>query len=192
MATSQEQPIYSDNHRGSFNLTLIFALVVAFIGVFGNFPLLIIGLAVAAYSWFTSPKQYLIYRDALVFVYGRPRVKAIPFSEISQLETIALPTGERLRVLMVNGRRMMAQPRDPDTFKARLDEALSNYHGEDWGGEYVEGTVARENQLEDVSSSPEPLGSMSDEPPPFDTSSDSPAPFDSESGEDPRGPTTPY
>lgn len=188
----QEQPLHWDNHRSSFNLTLIFALIVAFIGLLGQFPLLIIGLGVAAYSWLTNPRQYYIYRDALVIIYGRPRVKAIPFAEISHLETLALPMGERLRIRMVNGRRFLLMARDPETFRARLDEALAGYHGEDWGGEYVEGTVAQENQPEGNGSGPTTFDGSIDQPAPFDSSPDAPAPFDSESGEDPRGPTTPY
>ncbi len=194
MDQKQEQPLHWDNHRSSFNLTLIFALIVAVIGVLGQPPLLIIGLGVAAYSWLTNPRQYLIYRDALVIVFGRPRVKAIPFAEISHLETIALPTGERLRLRMVNGRRLMVMARDPDTFRARLDEALSGYHGEEWGADHVEGTVAEGSQPEDFGSRSTAYDGTTEEPTVF--GSDEPPPFDNESGlssgEDPRGPTTPY
>ena len=197
MDQGQQQPIHWDNHRSSFNLTLIFALIVAVIGVLGQPPLIIIGLGVAAYSWLTNAKQYLIYRDALVIVYGRPRVKSIPFAEISHLDTVAMPTGERLRLRMVNGSRMMVMAKDPDTFRARLDEALSGYHGEEWGGDHVEGTIAGGSQP-DVNSRPaapeDSARSSSEEPAIF--GSDEPPPFDSESGlsseEDPRGPTTPY
>ena len=191
MDQGQQQPIHWDNHRSSFNLTLIFALIVAVIGVLGQPPLIIIGLGVAAYSWLTNAKQYLIYRDALVIVYGRPRVKSIPFAEISHLDTVALPTGERLRLRMVNGSRMMVMAKDPDTFRARLDEALSGYHGEEWGGDHVQGTIAGESQpaaTEDSvqSSAEEPTVFGSDDPPPFDSESGL------SSGDDPRGPTTPY
>jgi hypothetical protein len=195
MDQRQEQPIHWDNHRSSFNLTLIFALIVAVIGVLGQPPLLIIGLGVAAYSWLTSPKQYLIYKDRLVIIYGRPRVKPIPFAEISHLETVALPTGERLRLRMVNGRRLMVMAKDPDTFRARLDEALSGYHGEDWGADHVEGTIAGESQPEDFGRRSTFEG-PAEEPTVFGAEADEPPPFNAESGlssdEDPRGPTTPY
>jgi hypothetical protein len=192
MDQRQQAPIYWDNHRSSFNLTLIFALIVAVIGVTQFNPaLIIIGLGVAAYSWFTNPKQYLIYPDAVVIVYGRPRVKPIPFAEIAHLETVALPTGERLRLRMVNGSRVMLMAKDPDTFRARLDEALSGYHGEEWGGAHVEGTIAGESQPGAPENS---VQSSAEEPTAF--GSDGPPPFDSESGlssgDDPRGPTTPY
>ena len=103
------------------------------------------------YSWLTNPKQYLIYRDALVIVYGRPRVKAIPFQEISHLETLALPMGERLRVRMVNGSRIMLMTKDSDTFRAKLDEALEAFHGGQRGTDYQRETT------------PEPLPESSQE-----------------------------
>ncbi len=137
MEQSQEQPLHWDNHRTNLNLTLIFALIVSVIGVIGANPFIfVIGIGVAIYSWLTNAKQYLIYRDALVIVYGRPRVKAFPFQEISHLEMLSLPMGERLRVRMVNGSRIMLLTKDTDTFRAKLDEALEAFHGEQQGTDY--------------------------------------------------------
>ena len=139
----QEQPLHWDNHRTNLNLTFIFALIVAVIGILGQPVLFVLGIGVAIYSWLTNPKQYLIYRDALVIVYGRPRIKSYPFQEISHLETLSLPIGERLRVRMVNGRRIMLLTKDSDTFRAKLDEALDAFHGEQRGTDY-----ATENELD--------------------------------------------
>ena len=140
MQQTQDQPLHSDYHRTNLNLTIIFALIVAVIGILGQPPLFFIGIGVAIYSWLTNPKQYLIYRDALVIVYGRPRIKACPFEEISHLETLSLPMGERLRVRMVNGRRLMLLTKDIDTFRAKLDEALEAFHGEQRGSDYGQET----------------------------------------------------
>ena len=74
MQETQQEPLHWDSHRTNLNLTLIFSLVVAVIGIMGQPLLFVIGVGVAIYSWLTTPKQYLIYRDALVIVYGRPRV----------------------------------------------------------------------------------------------------------------------
>ena len=139
----QEQPLHWDNHRTNLNLTFIFALIVAVIGILGQPVLFVLGIGVAIYSWLTNPKQYLIYRDALVIIYGRPRIKSYPFQEISHLETLSLPIGERLRVRMVNGRRIMLLTKDSDTFRAKLDEALDAFHGEQRGTDY-----AIENELD--------------------------------------------
>ncbi|MCH7737773.1 MAG: hypothetical protein IH872_10290 [Chloroflexi bacterium] len=136
----QEQPIHWDNHRTNLNLTFIFALIVAVIGILGQPVLFVLGIGVAIYSWLTNPKQYLIYRDALVIIYGRPRTKAYPFQEISHLETLSLPMGERLRVRMVNGRRIMLLTKDSETFRAKLDEALDAFHGEQRGTDYDQET----------------------------------------------------
>jgi len=136
MENMQEQPIHWDNHRTNLNLTFIFALIVAVIGILGQPVLFVMGIGVAIYSWLTNPKQYLIYRDALVIVYGRPRVKSYPFQEISHLETLSLPMGERLRVRMVNGRRLLLLTKDTDTFRTKLDEALDAFQGEQRGSDY--------------------------------------------------------
>ena len=134
----QEQPLHWDNHRTNLNLTFIFALIVAVIGILGQPVLFVLGIGVAIYSWLTNPKQYLIYRDALVIVYGRPRIKSYPFQEISHLETLSLPIGERLRVRMVNGRRIMLLTKDSDTFR-----------GEQRGTDY-----AKENELDTAIDTP--------------------------------------
>ena len=145
----QEQPLHWDNHRTNLNLTFIFALIVAVIGILGQPVLFVLGIGVAIYSWLTNPKQYLIYRDALVIVYGRPRIKSYPFQEISHLETLSLPIGERLRVRMVNGRRIMLLTKDSDTFRAKLDEALDAFHGEQRGIDY-----AKEDELDTAIDTP--------------------------------------
>ncbi len=207
----QQQPIHWDQHRSSFNFTLIFALVVAVIGIMGNYPLLAIGLAVAAYTWLTTPRQYLVYRDALVIRYGTPRVKPIPFANISHLETLSLPMGERLRVRMVDGKRTFLMAKDPDTFRQRLEEALGSYHDSQGGGDWVEsrGTLVADRPLNTagtVFSTEEPelidtseatvYSAQSDEAPPFDEEPADQGRVEEERApepaDDPRGPVTPY
>ena len=136
MQQTQEEPLHWDNHRTKLNLTFIFALVVAVIGILGQPVLFVIGVGVAIYSWLTNPKQYLIYRDALVIVYGRPRIKSYPFQEIAHLELLTLPIGDRLRIRMANGRRLMLLTKDSQTFMEKLDEALDAFHGGQRGADY--------------------------------------------------------
>ena len=128
---SEAQPLYTDYHRVSVNLTMIFALAVAALGLFsGNPMLLFAGIGVAAYTWFTSPRRYLIYENALVIEYGRPRVKVIDFSNISHLEMLTLGISERLRVVLNNGRRTMVMSKNLETFRGKLDEALERYQNQ--------------------------------------------------------------
>ena len=140
MQQTQEEPLHWDNHRTNLNLTLIFSLVVAVIGILGQPVLFVIGIGVAIYSWLTNPKQYLIYRDALVIIYGRPRTKAYPFQEMSHVELLTLPIGDRLRVRMANGRRLMLLTKDTETFRVKLDEALDAFHGGQRGTDYDQET----------------------------------------------------
>ena len=113
MEQTENQPIYWDKHRIPFNLTLVFAFGVAAFGVVQLLQgsdsglLLGAGLLVAAYSWFTNPKQYLIFPDRVQVVYGRPRVKIIYFSDVSRLEMRQLATPDRLRVWPKSGRRVV-------------------------------------------------------------------------------------
>ena len=205
---TQSQPIHWDRHRTTFNLTLIFALVVIVLGVIQGgqgILLVVLGIGFAVYSWLTTPREYLIYQDALVIRYGMPRVKPIPFAEISNLESLALPMGERLRVRLASGRRIMLMAKDPETFRDRLDEALNRYNDSQSGYGYVEGTVGDQGEATDFyPGAPEPGDTDVIEglPPQFDEvpssssstlnlddlSADDP-PFDSEGGLY-RGPTT--
>jgi hypothetical protein len=111
------------------NFTLIFALVVAVFGLVRRDPLLVaVGLAVAIFNWFTTPRQYLIYQDALVIAYGQPRVRVIPFGRISgSPEVLRLIVGDRLRVQLMRGRPLIFQTRDLPTFHDRLGEALNSF-----------------------------------------------------------------
>ena len=134
MAQQQETPIHWDQHASKWNLTLIFGLVVAILGIItANLLLTPLGLLMGGYSWFTTPRQYLLYRDRMVVAYGMPRTRVIPFAEISHVEILALPFGERLRLRMVSGSRMMLMMRDPGAFRNHLEDALAQYHGEQSG-----------------------------------------------------------
>ena len=138
MAQQYDNPIYWDQHASRWNLTLIFALVVAVLGIMTGYLLTVLGLAMAAYSWFTTPRQYLLYRDRMMIMYGIPRTRVISFAEISHAELLAMPFGERLRLRMVAGNRMMLMMRDPGAFLGHLEDALARYHGEQTGGGVVE------------------------------------------------------
>ena len=166
MQKTQEEPIHWDNHRTKLNLTFIFALVVAVIGILGQPVLFVIGVGVAIYSWLTNPKQYLIYRDSLVIVYGRPRIKSYPFQDMAHLELLTLPIGDRLRIRMANGRRLMLLTKDSQTFMEKLDEALDAFHGGQRGADYGdEGDESRStNSQPEIESGFEPEIEPENEP----------------------------
>jgi hypothetical protein len=134
MARQQNPPLHRDRSRGPMNFTLIFALVVAVYGLVSlrlgrdDGVLIVVGLGVAIFNWLTTPRQYEIYQDALVIAYGRPRVRVIPFERISgSPELLRLVIGDRLRLQLVNGKRVIFQTRDLQTFHDRLVEALSGF-----------------------------------------------------------------
>ena len=76
-----------------------------------------------------------------MIVYGMPRTRVISFAEISHIELLALPLGERLRIRMISGGRVMLMMRDPSAFRGHLEDALARYHGEQTGTSFVEGAV---------------------------------------------------
>ncbi len=143
MAEQQETPIYWDQHATKWNLTLIFSLVVIVLGFImsGGYLLVILGVVMGAYSWLTTPRQFLLYRDSMVIVYGMPRTRVVSFAEISHVELLALPFGERLRIRMISGSRMMLMMRDPGAFRAHLEDALAQYHGEQSGVSFATATL---------------------------------------------------
>ena len=132
MSPPPDQPSHWDKHRSNLNITLILASIIAFFGLItalqGGPPVLFIaGVGVAAYSWLTTARHYYIYRDALIIVYGRPRVKVIAFARVSHIELLSLPIGDRLRVQLVSGRPILLAARDSETFRERLDTALEEF-----------------------------------------------------------------
>ena len=122
------QPIHWDIPKSRLNPTLIVALVVAVLGLFSGPLLIVLGLGMAGFAWLTTPRQFLIYQNALVIVYGRPRVKVIQFPEIAQQEILSMPMGNRLRVRLDSGRRIMVNVRDVEEFHDRLGEALEKFN----------------------------------------------------------------
>ena len=132
MAETRQEPIYWDKHKRPLNLTLFLALGISVLGLIQQNPQLVfLGLAVAAYTWLTSPKHYLIFPDHLVIMYGIPRRRVIPFRNVSHIEMLNLPpVGDRLRVVLMNNKRVMLMARDSETFHNRLEEALDKFRDE--------------------------------------------------------------
>jgi len=147
MAQSQNQPLYWDKDRVPVNLTLFLALIIALWGLgdwlapelvpFGAVdsetasgqPLLIIllGIGVAVYTWLMTPRQYLVYADALCIVYGRPRVKALHFRDIAEVELGSVSALDRLRVRPHRGRRQSIRVREVESFYEQLQGALNAF-----------------------------------------------------------------
>ena len=133
MEQPPSQLVYWDKHRIPFNLTLLFALGVAVFGLYnylqgaGGEILVLAGLGVGVYSWFTNPRQYRIYEDAVVIVYGTPRTKVMQFSQIADLDLRQPAAPDRLRVVPVKGRRVVLMARDPEAFHEQLRKALDEF-----------------------------------------------------------------
>ncbi len=128
MQQVQGQPMHMDTPKSRINVPMILASAVAIIGVFSSVVLIALGLVGMVFSWLTTPRQYLIYQNALVIVYGKPRSKVVPFSDIDQLEDLTMPRGDTaLGVRLVSGKRAIISVVNLDEFKARLENAWESF-----------------------------------------------------------------
>jgi hypothetical protein len=137
MEQSQHQPLYAAKDRVPFNLTLVLALGIAgwgLAGLIGILPppgnpemIIILGVAVTAYTWLFTPREYMVYNDAVCVAYGKPRVKTIHFSNIASVEMGSMVAIDQLRIRPVRGRRQSIRVRDPETFYDQLESALNAY-----------------------------------------------------------------
>ena len=137
MQQTRNQPLYAAKDRVPFNLTLVLALGIAgwgLAGLVGIFPppanpemILLLGVAVSVYTWLFTAREYLVYSDAVCVAYGKPRVKAIHFSNIAVVEMGSLATLDQLRIRPLKGRRQSIRVRDPEAFFDQLESALNAY-----------------------------------------------------------------
>ncbi len=93
----------------------------------GAWLLIIVGLAVGAYSWLTSPRQYRVYSDALIIMFGMPRRRTIHFSDIREVVLDRGFMGDPLRVYTTNRRRVPVQVREPEEMHRYLDSAVKDF-----------------------------------------------------------------
>ena len=89
--------------------------------------LIVVGLGVGAYSWLTQARQYRIYPDGLVIMYGMPRNRRLPFSQIREIANDRNFMGDPLRVYTANRRRIPIQVHEPDEFFGHLESALEDF-----------------------------------------------------------------
>ena len=93
----------------------------------GAWLLIIVGLGVGAYSWLTSPRQYRVYSDALIIMFGMPRRRTIHFSDIREVVLDRGFMGDPLRVYTANRRRVPVQVREPEEMHRYLDSAVKDF-----------------------------------------------------------------
>ncbi|HCG90922.1 MAG TPA: hypothetical protein DEZ08_03685 [Dehalococcoidia bacterium] len=134
MRNIDHEPLYSDRHRVSVNLSLIFALLVIFYGLIQEFRgnadgamLVIVGSLVAVYTWLTKPRTFEVYENCLVLRYGRPRRRVIPFENIDRVDQLKLAVPDRWRVYLKHGRRVVLLTKNPETLVEHLNKAIEAY-----------------------------------------------------------------
>ena len=207
MEQSQYQPLYAAKDRVPFNLTLVLALGIAvwgLAGLVGILPppgnpemIIVLGLAVTAYTWLFTPREYMVYSDAVCVAYGKPRVKSIHFSNIATVEMGSIAAIDQLRIRPIRGRRQSIRVRDPEAFYDQLELALNAYRAAHPDEEItyqftgrqpvgvVEGEVV---EMADAVADTEPVAAPVEDAVPEDAGEAQEAPVDQAAGERPDSP----
>ena len=103
------------------NPIIVAALFV--LGIFGGDPIpIVLAIAMGLFIWFTRHSKYDIFSDRMIIHYGKPRQKIVPLNEIEQAHLVLGGRGLFLKRKGSGG--LLIRPRDPEAFKAHLDDAL--------------------------------------------------------------------
>ncbi|MDE2900844.1 MAG: hypothetical protein OXN15_07480 [Chloroflexota bacterium] len=124
----QEAPVFSAPHDRSFFQMINFyiAIGVVIFGLWtGELFLATLGFVVGAVYWFTTPRYYHILGDRLVVMYGQPRILAIPFDAIFDVNIVRVPLTSGIFVRRVNKAGVIIRPRDMEGFVSQLWMALN-------------------------------------------------------------------
>ena len=149
MGMRDSDPLYSGQHRSTFlsslmwylGLLLVIAAVLslAFSSLsiatrfFDVLVLFGLGALLAGSHWLMTPRRYEVYEGELVVVYGRPRVKAVPYSQVGEIEVKSHALGTELRLLLVGGGMVRLHPLNPKEFHENLERAWGR-NREGWLG----------------------------------------------------------
>jgi hypothetical protein len=138
----RSEPLHSESHRTSIltpTIALIgWALIIMgfWVGLkdgdWSSFGFLIpVGALLASSHWFLAPRRYNIYENRVVITYGRPRVRAFPFDEVSSVEVKTHSLGAEVRVQLKKGGYVGFAPQSTRPFHEALEDAFNHYHGFD-------------------------------------------------------------
>lgn len=142
--------IYSERHRSTFlsnflwylGLLLVVAAVLSFAFGSGSWAsrtfdvvvLLGLGAALAGGHWFLAARRYEIYEEGLVVVFGRPRVRLVRYTEVSDIEVLKHALGTELRLVLAQGGVVRIYPLHPREFHENLERAWIRGRGGWVGG----------------------------------------------------------
>ena len=112
-------PVHSAPHDRSFFQMINFyiAIGVVIFGIYtGEVFLASLGLIVGLVYWFTTPRYYHVMSDRLVVMYGQPRVLAVPFETIFDVNIVRVPLSSG--IFVPNGPTRPALSSDRRTWRA--------------------------------------------------------------------------
>ncbi len=124
----QDMPVFSAPHDRSFFQMINFyiAIGVVIFGLWtGEVFLAGLGLVVGLVYWFTTPRHYHVMADRLVVMYGQPRILAVPFEAIFDVNIVRVPLTSGIFIRRVNKAGVIIRPKDMEGFVGQLWTALS-------------------------------------------------------------------
>ena len=158
-------PVHSAPHDRSFFQMINFyiAIGVVIFGIYtGEVFLASLGLIVGLVYWFTTPRYYHIMSDQLVVMYGQPRVLAVPFETIFDVNIVRVPLSSGIFVRRANKAGVIIRPKDMEGFVDQLWTALS-----DAGAPAIQNMLAqREAAADSAAAAAESFAEPDDEPSP--------------------------
>lgn len=127
--TSSTQPVLTDRHKTSW-FQFISPAIAAFVIISGltrgDAVAIVIGIALAAFIWFTRHTRYELFDDRLVIHYGSPRRKSYPLDDFEGVQRVKPPfQGEGLLIRRKGRLRVLITPQDPEGFGQTLERLMS-------------------------------------------------------------------
>lgn len=128
MQQENAAPVFSAPHDRSFFQVINFYIAIGVV-VFGLWTgevfLALLGFVVGAVYWFTTPRHYHIMADRLIVMYGQPRILAVPFEAIFDVNIVRVPMTSGIFVRRVNKAGVIIRPRDMEGFVGQMWMALN-------------------------------------------------------------------
>ena len=124
----QQAPVFSAPHDRSFFQVINFyiAIGVVIFGIIYQEPFLAtLGFIVGAIYWFTTPRYYHVMPNSLIVMYGQPRMLAVPFEAIYDVNIVRVPLTSGIFVRRMNKAGVIIRPRDMEGFIGQLWSAMN-------------------------------------------------------------------
>ena len=173
-------PVHSAPHDRSFFQMINFYIAIGVV-IFGvwqlEYFLALLGLGVGIIYWFTTPRNYFILSDRLVVLYGQPRMLAVSFDSVLDVNVVRVPLTTGIFIRRVNRPGVIIRPKEMETFVDQLWSALEAYgapaiqNRAAYEGDPSDGPMSDDDHAPDAVLPPDEDARANDSQPPADAPS---------------------